>query len=383
MKYICIINTAFLLLTSCSSKVGSSSMDADNRLGGKTYLSVGLNDSGYSLMQAYDGYSAELSCVGSDSVVELNETNPTTVLFGDDISNCSLELLTVSAGGMNQTLDDNFKITPSKVVSLANYPAGDDINIEFKVDEIEENSDVVIASNFVTSNIGVTVSGSTAPTYSVDSVEVIAINATELGMRIGLSCSTCDEIELAIGSGATNDIDSQFLSELHRVSVLPIEGGTISTSGSVTYKLADLSLTYDSLDNVDLIFSMTYPNSDSYTYTKIQSEVESNHIECGTDGGVLWYNGGDLKDGSGDYCTKILGTLKISDTDLSDLDKLTNLKEIENLHVDGNDNLTSFNGLENLKKLDELYVYDNRDLLDISQLTNITSLKRLIIGSKY
>ena len=39
----------------------------------------------------------------------------------------------------------------------------------------------------------------------MDSVEVIAINATELE-RIGLSCSTCDEIELAIGSGATNDI---------------------------------------------------------------------------------------------------------------------------------------------------------------------------------
>ena len=60
-----------------------------------------------------------------------------------------------------------------------------------------------------------------------------------------------------------------------------------------------MSLTYDSLDNVDLIFSMTYPNSDSFTYTRFNPVglIRSNVVRMVG----LWYNGGDLKDGSGDY----------------------------------------------------------------------------------
>ena len=91
----------------------------------------------------------------------------------------------------------------------------------------------------------------------VDSAEITPISAMTLGVKINFSCEVCDEVEVAIANTPSGEITASTLNTIHSSSVEPIEGKTVSSGGFVTYKLSDLSMTLDDIENRPNLFSKT------------------------------------------------------------------------------------------------------------------------------
>ena len=86
-----------------------------------------------------DGFTASLTCGSSQDEIVLFQGSPSTELFGDDISDCQIELLNFSINGVsNDASDPSFVVAPSKIVPLDTYTAGEDVNVSFSITQVNQ-----------------------------------------------------------------------------------------------------------------------------------------------------------------------------------------------------------------------------------------------------
>ena len=268
-KFIILLLVTFLVDACSKTKKSSSNAGAV-----ATKISASLNKASLQLNSSIDGFEAKVSCTGDPTEITLTESSSSTTLFGDDISGCSVELISFSVNSQKTTIDPAIhSVTPSKSVSLAAYNPGDDISISFTVSEIQAGAPNVISSNFTTSNVNVSVTGTTSPDYTITKAEVIALDPLNLGLKISFECGQCDDVEVALGDFPGGDIDSTALNTIHTNTKTPVEGSSVTQAGSVSYKFSELGLSAADIPNIDMVFSLRRPSEQSYTYARIVYEL--------------------------------------------------------------------------------------------------------------
>ena len=375
MKLLMMFAMGSLLAASCSSSKNSAPQSTNAETIVRTSVS-----NGFSLLTAIEGFNAELSCTGASDVIILDETSSSTSLYGDDLSTCSVELKSYTANGIEHDVSlDGYQVSPSKSINLGSYTPGEDIEINFAVNEIAVDESEIIITDFTTTEVSVGVSVTEAPDYDVTKVEVVVLDPLNLGVKISYDCNDCDTVKIAIGNNPGTDIGLTELNAIHSSTVEAIEGDEISSSGSVTYRLEDLGLSAATLDSVDLIFSMRKEGEDSFKYVNILSRANAT-VECGVSGQEQDYTGGKLLSSEGYECNKFLGSLRIINTQLTTLTDLSSLTSIESLVIASNPLLEDLNGLENISEIGVFNLSVNPKITSISQFTKVTEMESLLIS---
>ena len=361
--------------TSGSDKGQGSANPISTNISAAVYSADGL-----SLTSSVEGFEAQISCENIAEVISLTESQTSATLFGDDLSECSVELLNYTASGILHDLSQpGYQVTPSKSVSLSAYTPGDDISISFSVNQIIEDETEVIITDFTTTTVTVGVDLAQAPDYDITGASVVVLDPFTLGLKIDYNCSDCDLVKIAIADNPQTEIDETFLNSIHSSTVSAIEGEEISSAGSVTYKLSDIGLTANTLDSADLIFSLRREGEDSFKYVNILS-ADNALIECGVLDQEEDYTGGKLLSSEGFECNKYLGTLKIVDTQLTTLTDLSSLVSIHHILIANNTELENLNGLENVEELGTINVSGNPKIVSISQFSKVTEMESLLLS---
>ena len=112
-----------------------------------------------------------------------------------------------------------------------------------------------------------------APNYNLENAYVVPFNALTPAIKFDLSCDDCSEIETAILSYSGESIDFDLLNNMFDTTALAVEGNEMSSSGSVTFKLSDISVDLSDIDTSEFIFAIRNKGDRSYKYYKIGNSL--------------------------------------------------------------------------------------------------------------
>jgi len=87
--------------------------------------------------------------------MKLYESSNTINLFGDDLSGCDLSLVEVGDGStVYDVVADGFHVSPSQTINLSSFYAGEDIDVDFSVNQISDAGATIAANSMIVSNAG-------------------------------------------------------------------------------------------------------------------------------------------------------------------------------------------------------------------------------------
>ena len=270
------------LAVSCTNSKSSDKSHAETS--GRN-LSVDVSSAELGLTGTVSSFKAELDC-GTSEIIELNESENSRDLYGDDLSGCNVTLLEYSDGVTTvDTSTPGIEVNPSREINLGSYTPGEDIAINFSVNEIVDGGDEIIENDIEVSEATVTIDVSPAPDYNLTKASIIAIDPLTPGLQIDLDCTTCNQIETALIKSTGQAIDKTELELIFNNTVTAEAGNDLSAAGSLVFKLSNIPVTMAELETSEFIFAMREPGKSSYKYYKLgshQQDLYTHVYECTT-----------------------------------------------------------------------------------------------------